>query len=289
MKTKFIAIMSCLFLFCFSCENETILEDFFKDLAEEPDKVIENISGTLEYHKEMKMWGIMYHIQGTIDAVDIYLIGENPDKDFKFEKGKQVTLCGDCYKLPHDIVNYYVTEKGMSEYPAGTNFYYIKVADFYCNKQSSVEDPNDEQWGKGTGQIEFLGKNYPLVKAFSYKWTSFSPSPLTVQFSDAVMNGNKIAIAFSKDLYDTWPSIELPDGIYENFYAELILSDGTQGYNCENNETIMVVNKTDNEYDISITGKVLIYLDEVKTQTQYFSMTWKGEIEVSFNEIYSPR
>ena len=289
MKTNIFAIMSCLFLFCFSCENETILDDFSKNLTEEPDKVIENVSGTLEYYKEMEMWGISYHIPETIDAIDIYLIGENPDKDFKYEKGKQVTLSGNCYKLPYNIVHYYVTEKGMSVHPAGTDFYYIKITDFSGNNQSSVEDPNAEWRGKGAGQIEFLGKNYPLVSAFSYKWTSFSPTPLAVQFSDIVKNGSLIAVAFSKYLYDTWPSIELPEGIYENFYAELILSDGTQGYNCDNNETKMVVNKTENEYDITITGKVLLLLDEVNTQTRYFSMTWKGEIEVSFDEIFSSR
>ena len=105
------------------------------------------------------------------------------------------------------------------------------------------------------------------------------------------MNGNHLAVTFSKVLYDTWSSIELPEGIYENFGVEFTLNDGTIGYCCDINlnETKMVVNKTDDKYDITITGKVLLMLDKVNTQTQYFRMIWKGEIKVSYDEPFCPR
>jgi len=171
----------------------------------------------------------------------------------------------------------------------------LLVAGFFsCNKQSSVEDPDEEFWGKGVGQIEFLGKNYLLDGAYSYKWTSFSPPPLGVAFFEDVENGNYLAIPFSKTLYDTWPSLELPEGIYENFHVEFTLSDGTKGYYCDNQETKMVVNKTDDEYDITITGKVLLILEidqdwGMETSLETFRMTWKGEIKVSYDEPFCPR
>ena len=168
---------------------------------------------------------------------------------------------------------------------------------FSCNEQfSAVEDHNDDWWGKGEGQIEFLGKNYPLVGAYSQKWTSFNPAPLAVEFFDDEMNGNHIAVTFSKALYDKWSSIELPVGIYENFHAEFTLNDGTTGYGCDVNlnETKMIVNKTNNEYDITITGKVLLILEinkdlGMETCLTAFRMTWKGEIKVSYEEIFYPR
>jgi uncharacterized protein (UPF0128 family) len=64
----------------------------------EPDKTIENVTGTLHYFDEAKMWGIYYYYPGTIDSVDTYLIKET-DKDFNFEEGKKVTVSGACYRV----------------------------------------------------------------------------------------------------------------------------------------------------------------------------------------------
>ena len=143
MKTKIFALMSCLFILCISCENEAneneindfglnqleIIKDFIKVLPDEPDKVIEDISGTLQYYKALKTWGVRHHIPETHDSVDIYLIGEKPNNDFKFEVGKQVTLSADGYKMPNEIINYFESEKGLPEAPAGTEYYYINVVD----------------------------------------------------------------------------------------------------------------------------------------------------------------
>ena len=173
----------------------------------------------------------------------------------------------------------------------------LLVAGFFsCNKQSSEEEPSlDELLGKGKGQIEFLGKIYPLELANSGKWTSFNPPPLAVEFFHIDKEErNHLAVAFSNVLYNTWSSIELPEGIHENFHAEFTLSDGTTGYGCANNETKMIVNKANGEYDITITGKVLIILKMNEdgggeTCVETFRMTWKGEIKVSYDEPFCPR
>jgi hypothetical protein len=172
----------------------------------------------------------------------------------------------------------------------------LLVAGFFsCNKQSNVEEqPEDVGWailGKGEGQIEFLGKNYPLAGAQSHKICWFN---LMVNFTDTIINGNRIIVMFHNSVYETWPSLELPEGTQEDFHAEFTLSDGTKGYGCANNETKMVVNKIDGEYDITITGKVLIihkwYEDGGgESSAEPFRMAWKGEINISYGEPFCPR
>ena len=97
-------------------------EKFLIDLSGEPDKVIENVLGALYYHKELKAWYVRHSIPGSIDSVDSYLIAEMPVRKFPFEEGKQVVISGFCYRIPDRIL----ANKGV-EYPAGEEYYYIKV------------------------------------------------------------------------------------------------------------------------------------------------------------------
>ena len=106
-----------------SCEKET--KEFLIDLSGEPDKVIENVPGTMFYHKELKAWYVRHSIPGSIDSVDNYLIAEMPVGQFPFEEGKQVVISGFCYRIPDRIL----ADKGI-DYPAGIEYYYIKVSNF---------------------------------------------------------------------------------------------------------------------------------------------------------------
>jgi len=166
----------------------------------------------------------------------------------------------------------------------------ITVGMMGCSK--NAEDPNEdfEDVGKGTGQIEFKGKSYPLNASLSYKMTSWSPSPLGIQFFDSESNDNVIVIAISSYLYDTWPgsTIGLPVGIYENnnmisIYS-LRLIDGTNGlaYSEEMFNLKMDVKKSGKIYDITLTGKIMLLSADAPLQD--FKMTWKGEIKVIEND-----
>jgi hypothetical protein len=83
-------LLLCALPLIFSC-----LETGSDEMGE-PDKTIENVSGTLHYFNEIKMWGIQYYYPGTIDSMDTYLIKE-ANKDFHFEEGKKVRVSGSCY------------------------------------------------------------------------------------------------------------------------------------------------------------------------------------------------
>ena len=116
--------MLCIILACTSCKKD----DLLIDIKGEPDKVIEDVSGTLYYNKYFKMWEVRHFIPGTIDSVDLYLIAKMPYKKFKFEEGGQVFVSGLCYEIPHQIL--FDKDKGIySFYPAGVDFFYIKVTD----------------------------------------------------------------------------------------------------------------------------------------------------------------
>jgi hypothetical protein len=80
----------CVFL---SCSKS---EDAF-ELKGEPDKVLENITGTLHYSLEDKIWFIHYAYPETIDSADEYLIKEMPNGDFPLEEGAKVRVSGLCY------------------------------------------------------------------------------------------------------------------------------------------------------------------------------------------------
>ena len=114
-----ISVLCVIFLW-FSCHKDKLLID----LSGEPDKVIENTSGTLSYSKEFKSWKVINPIPGTHDSIDVYLIVEMHDRKFPFEEGKQVLVSGLCYSIPYSIL----VDKGI-EYPAGVECYYIKVTD----------------------------------------------------------------------------------------------------------------------------------------------------------------
>ena len=101
--------MLSIFLAGFSCQDGKP--------TGEPDKVVENVSGTLHYSAEDKTWYIYYYFPGTIDSVDIYLIKKMQDKNFPFEEGKKVRVSGSCYQT---------TDVSFSVF-AGTTVYYIIV------------------------------------------------------------------------------------------------------------------------------------------------------------------
>jgi hypothetical protein len=84
-------ILLCVLPLVFSCQKNSSNE-----IWGEPDKTIENETGTLHHFIEMKMWSIQHGYPGFIDSVDIYLIKEI-NKDFHFEEGKKVTVSGSCY------------------------------------------------------------------------------------------------------------------------------------------------------------------------------------------------
>ena len=108
-------ILLCVLPLVFSCRENPSNE------MREPDKTIENVSGTLHYYNEMKMWGIYYtgHIKIVVnDGGDLYLIKET-NKDLHFEEGKKVTISGSCYlaELAEDPL----------PVPAGTMVYYTLI------------------------------------------------------------------------------------------------------------------------------------------------------------------
>ncbi|MDR1202165.1 MAG: hypothetical protein LBL58_11150 [Tannerellaceae bacterium] len=92
----------------FSCQDE----------MGEPDKTIENVTGTLRYYNEADIWAIHYYYPGTIDSADLYLI-KDTNNDFSFEEGKKVTVSGSCYLL----------EEESFSVPVGTTVYYIIITD----------------------------------------------------------------------------------------------------------------------------------------------------------------
>ena len=51
-KRKIVVAMLCIILACTSCKKD----DLLIDIKGEPDKVIEDVSGTLYYNKYFKMW-----------------------------------------------------------------------------------------------------------------------------------------------------------------------------------------------------------------------------------------
>ena len=164
----------------------------------------------------------------------------------------------------------------------------ITVAIAGCTKDTNDDDLDIVNNGKGIGQIEFQGSSFQLVEAYSIKQTSWYPPPLGICFHncDNNDNGNSIIIMILSHLYNTWPTIELPAGTYENFYFEFSLDDGTQGMSSsqERFETRMDVKKSDSDYDITLTGKTYLY--RVKgvyhegEPLQDFKMTWKGKIRI---------
>ena len=112
-KPRGILMALCVILLCVSCKKD-----------EKPDKVIENVSGTLHYREEFKMWYVIYGIPGSVDAHEIYFILKMPGIKFPFEEYKQVTISGYCYKVPESDL-----EKISHDFLMGTEYYYIKITD----------------------------------------------------------------------------------------------------------------------------------------------------------------
>ena len=118
-KPRGILMALCVILLCFSCKD-----DIFSGT---PDKVIENISGTLRYHNEFKMWYVSYHFPETIDSTDRYLIIRSPYSKFSFKEkeGELVTISGYCYEVPQSDME----KRGMNYIVGGRTYYYIKITD----------------------------------------------------------------------------------------------------------------------------------------------------------------
>ena len=122
LKPKSTVVIMCVILVCFSCKKEE------KPIGT-PDKVIENITGSLWYYEELKMWTVRYHIQGTIDAAEEYLFSGMPQT---FKEGRQVTISGYCYEIP----KYIIIKSGVDMF-GGTTYYYIKITDL--NKREPMK------------------------------------------------------------------------------------------------------------------------------------------------------
>jgi hypothetical protein len=108
-----------------------------------PDKTLENVTGTLHYFDEMKMWGIYYSIPGVVfnDRDDIYLIKEI-NTDFPFEEGKNVIVSGHCYlagEVPFTVF-------------AGETVYYISVTNLIFNE---IDEP-DKTLQNVTGTLHYF-------------------------------------------------------------------------------------------------------------------------------------
>jgi hypothetical protein len=113
-KQKCVAMALCILLGCFSCKKHLLI-----DITGEPDKVIQDASGKLYYHKKLKMWYVEHAVPGSIDSADCYLITNLPST---FKEGKSVSISGLCYYIPHNL--YPHVYYGQT---AGVNFFYIKV------------------------------------------------------------------------------------------------------------------------------------------------------------------
>ena len=138
--------------------------------------------------------------------------------------------------------------------------------------------------GKGIGSIEFQGKIYPLNESLSSKMTSWNPPPLGIIFynTDGIYSDNNIIITISDNVYSMWSTLELPAGTYENIAVEFSINNNErQGiYNTATMPiTKMVVKKSGANYDITLTGKTWLYLEN-DDRLHDFKMTWKGIINV---------
>ena len=171
----------------------------------------------------------------------------------------------------------------------------VVISIYSCDKNNIPEEPEDTivNGGKGIGNIEFQGKNYPLNEGLSCKMTSWHPPPLGINFynTDGKYSDNHIVIAISDNAYSKWSTLELPAGTYENIAVEFSINNyERQGiYNTATMPiTKMVVKKSGDDYDITLTGKTWLYLED-DDRLHDFRMTWKGKINVMENNDVSPR
>ena len=145
-KIKFISIF-CAIIALFSCKNE----DNFKitdDKNEhqmyieinEPDKIIEDLIGTLRYDEKLNLWTVNHFISGTIDSIERYLIVDMANNKFSFEEEKQVRVSGFCYKIPADII-LDLAVKNDVVFPAGMELYYIEITNMIF---TSCDSSNEE-------------------------------------------------------------------------------------------------------------------------------------------------
>jgi hypothetical protein len=171
----------------------------------------------------------------------------------------------------------------------------LTISTFSCHENNMSEESENMmvKGGEGIGRIEFQGKNYPLNESLSSKMTSWSPPPLGINFynSDGKYSDNYISIALSVNVYSTWTNLELPAGTYENIAVEFSLNN-FEKQGIYNTATIpvtkMVVKKSGDDYDITLTGKTWLYLEN-DDRLHDFIMTWKGKINVIENNNVSPR
>lgn len=131
-------IIKCISIFCviiafFSCKNDDNL-NITDDKSEhqmyieikEPDKIIEDMEGTLRYEEKLKLWSVNHFISGTIDSAEKCLIVDTPNNKFSYEEEKQVRVSGFCYKIPADIILDLATRNDIV-FPAGMELYYIEI------------------------------------------------------------------------------------------------------------------------------------------------------------------
>ena len=171
----------------------------------------------------------------------------------------------------------------------------VTISTYSCDKNKILEEPEDiiVTGGKGIGSIEFQGKSYPLNESFSGKMTSWSPPPLGINFynTDGKYSDNNINIAISSYVYSTWSTLEFPAGTYENIAVEFSLNN-YERQGISNTATMpitkMVVKKSGDDYDITLTGKTWLYREN-DDRLHDFKMTWKGKINVIEHNDVSPR
>jgi len=171
----------------------------------------------------------------------------------------------------------------------------LTISIYSCNKSNIPEEAEDivVERENGVGCIEFQGKSYPLNVSLSFKMTDWTPPPLGIHFlnSDGKYSDNNIRIAISYYVYSTWPTLELPAGTHENLAVELAINNyekqGLYG-TATIAATKMVVKKSGDDYDITLTGKTWLYLEN-DDQLHDFKMTWKGKMNVIENNNVSPR
>ena len=175
-----------------------------------------------------------------------------------------------------------------------TLLFILTISIYSCDKNNVSEEPDTiVNREKGIGSIEFQGKSYPLNESLSCKMTSWSPPPLGINFynTDRKYSDNHIVVAISDNVYSTWSTLELPAGTYENIAVEFSINNyERQGiYNTATMPiTKMVVKKSDDDYEITLTGKTWLYLEN-DDRLHDFRMTWKGKINIIEDNNVSPR
>lgn len=127
---------------------------------------------------------------------------------------------------------------------------------------------------KERGQIDLVGvRKFSLHVATLYTYSGFTD----LELRSAPDGNNKVGLRFS-DLFEN----EMPAGTYKKVEDDGTITsaslsvDRNIGLGNQIEDLLLVVKKSGNEYDITVTGKTEVNAKEVE-----FKATYKGKIEVT--------